>query len=95
MSRFSLSLKKLCLTGNVKTARGRARGYSVLQSIAVGLARSQRCLPRRRGSKGRCVVRSPKAGEVVILSMMIKNWVPAKAPLCCMVLILGTKIGVD
>lgn len=90
MSCFSLSLKKLCLTGNMKTERGRdTHGYSTLQSIAVGLP------PQLTGSKGRCVVCNPRAGEVLFLSMMIKNWIPAKVWLCCMVFILGTKIGVD
>lgn len=38
MSCFNLSLKKLCLTGNMKTERGRDTcGYSTLQSITVGL----------------------------------------------------------
>lgn len=97
-SYFSLPPKTFYFTGNMKTEGGRAafpcREYCAAES-------PQQCLllnetqQQRRGEesavKRRCTVRDPKIGEIIILSMMIKNWIPAKAQLYCIMLILGNK----
>lgn len=87
--------------GTWKLRGGRAALPDREVESAVWPTHQQQCLLRNETQqqrqeeetavKGRRTVRDPKIGKSIILSMTAKNWIPGKAQLYSVMLILGNK----